>query len=111
MLRRSPSDSLVVVGEPRSFHLEFSGYYERADQGFGHFITPDDLEIRQPVGVEDLLRDIPGLRMARTPFGTQVLFRKPSATSAGDILEFCQPRDRSGHIASIEPWRADSFGS
>ncbi len=85
-------DPLVVVAEPRSFHLEVSGFYERADQGFGHFITPDDMAVRQPIGFGDLLRGIPGLSIFGTPFGTQVLFNKPSATRSGEVEPFCQPR-------------------
>jgi hypothetical protein len=85
-------DPLVVVGEPRSFHLEVSGFYERAEQGFGHFITLDETEVRQPIGFEDILRHIPGLRISRTPFGTQVLFRKASVNLAGEVEPFCIPR-------------------
>jgi hypothetical protein len=85
-------DPLVVVAESRAFHLDVNGFYERAQRGFGHFITPEEIEARKPVGLSDLLRDVPGLRVAATAFGTQVLFQKPSMTITGDPETYCEPR-------------------
>jgi hypothetical protein len=56
-------DSLAVEAEPKRIipHLERQGFYERAEEGFGEFITPEEIERRNPRSFSDLLRDIPGL--------------------------------------------------
>jgi hypothetical protein len=85
-------DPLVVVAEPRVFQLDVNGFYDRAEQGFGHFITPEKIETRQPVGMVDILRDVPGLRVEPTAFGTQVLFRKTTMNAQGGAETTCVPR-------------------
>jgi hypothetical protein len=82
-----PLEPLVVVAQARTFLLEMNGFYDRADQGFGHFVTPEQIEARHPVEVSDLLRDIPGLVLERTVFGTRVRFRKPDLHD-----DACDPR-------------------
>lgn len=83
---------LVVLAEPRDFHLDTQGFYHRVEQGIGHFITPDEMEIRQPLDFADLLRDVPGLRISREGFSTRVLMPKPSMNVGGGIDLFCEPR-------------------
>jgi hypothetical protein len=80
-------EPLVIVAEPRVFQLDVNGFYDRAGQGFGHFITPEKIEARQLVEVSDLLRDIPGLTVERTVFGTRVVMPKPGLHG-----DFCEPR-------------------
>jgi hypothetical protein len=73
-------DSIVVAArnEKAVRHLASVGFYERKDQGFGHFIGPEDIEKRTLFDHADLLRTIPGVRTQNGPFGTLVLFRRGS---------------------------------
>jgi len=58
-------DSLAVEAERRRIipHLEQQGFYERMDEGFGEFITPEEIEERNPRHFYDLFRSIPGLQV------------------------------------------------
>jgi len=63
-------DSLAVEAEGRRTipHLERSGFYQRMDEGFGQFITPEEIEERHPRYFADLLRDVAGLRVDQVGF-------------------------------------------
>lgn len=39
--------------------LEAQGFYDRQERGFGHFITPQEIEERPPTRPRDLFRSIP----------------------------------------------------
>jgi hypothetical protein len=71
-------DSIVVAArrERAVRHLNNVGFYERREQGFGHFITPEQIEKRAAFEPADLLRTIPGVRTQKGPLGTQVLFSR-----------------------------------
>ena len=58
-------DSLTVEAERQRIvrRLESAGFYERQKSGFGHFVTPEQIEKRMPVTTRDLLRAVPGLRV------------------------------------------------
>jgi hypothetical protein len=59
-------DSLAVEAERQRIipNLERQGYYERLGEGFGYFITPEELEARNPRTYTDLFRDIPGFEVS-----------------------------------------------
>ena len=65
-------------------HLESQGFYERLDQGFGHFITPEDLSRIRPADPSDLLRNIPGARVFDGWPSRSVYFRV--------MGDYCEPR-------------------
>ncbi len=71
-------DSIVVAArrERDARHLTTVGFYERRDQGFGHFITSDQIEKRAAFEPADLLRTIPGVKTQKGLLGTQVLFNR-----------------------------------
>ena len=52
----------VVVRAERPAHYTgyMAGFYERRDQGLGHFITGDEIEQRNPRRLTDMFRNIPG---------------------------------------------------
>jgi hypothetical protein len=58
-------DSIAVDGEARSIRGDLSGagFFERMQQGFGHFITPEMLQKRPALNAMELLRDIAGVQM------------------------------------------------
>ena len=61
-------DSLGVEGERRRIipHLQKQGFYQRAGDGFGHFIAPEEIEARNPRFFSDLLRSLPGVSADRS---------------------------------------------
>jgi Carboxypeptidase regulatory-like domain len=59
-----PLDSLAaVVDVPRPQRLVRVGFYRRQAKGFGHFLTPQDLEARRPIFPEDLFYGMSGVRV------------------------------------------------
>jgi len=88
-------DPIVVVAESRVFQLEVQGFYNRVQSGFGHFITPEEIDARPPLDMEDLLRHVPGLRFSRSAYGLRILVAKPGLprgigrTGDGGL---CEPR-------------------
>ena len=65
-------DSLTVGVEPRVASLAQVGFYSRKAAGVGHFITRTDIEGMVGVhGMSDVVRRIPGVRVARNSFGQQ----------------------------------------
>jgi len=48
-------------------YLEWQGFYERMDRGFGYFMTPEDLEERVSFDAWDLFHRVPGLGVSRPP--------------------------------------------
>jgi len=56
-------EPIVVRAEPRVFHLDVEGFYDRQRSGFGYFITPEDLERRTILSFRDLFRNIPRLKV------------------------------------------------
>lgn len=68
-------------------HLRAAGYYERLAEGFGDFITPEQIEERGMVGnVSDYLRHLTGVGTR----GSVVLFRAHSPGSTSGVG--CPPR-------------------
>ena len=57
---------VVVRGARRRGTGEFGGFYERRSDGFGHFITRAQIELRHPTEVTDMLRQVPGVRLVST---------------------------------------------
>ena len=52
----------VAVARAQVFvQLERTGFNERQASGFGHFITPDEIQGRNPRMMRDLFRDTPGI--------------------------------------------------
>jgi hypothetical protein len=46
-----------------------AGFEQRSKQGIGHFFSREDIEKRNPRYPSDLLRQVPGLRVRRSPSG------------------------------------------
>ncbi|MEO7043046.1 MAG: TonB family protein, partial [Gemmatimonadaceae bacterium] len=67
----------VVVRAERSVRYTgyMAGFNERRDHGFGHFITGDEIEERNPGRLSDMLRTIPGLSVTAGIIGSSVHIR------------------------------------
>lgn len=61
-------------------HLVNQGYYTRKEAGFGHFITPEELEYTSASHVVDLIDRIIGVQKLGTQLGLGLFFR---ATNPG----------------------------
>ena len=87
-------DPLVVVAGSRVFRLEVHGFYDRAEQGFGHYITPEDIEARPPSNMGDLFGRLPGIQYGRSMFETRMLMKRPGVPvplwTGGDV-GMCEP--------------------
>jgi len=59
-------DSLRVAVERVEVYqvLETAGFNERVDQGFGNFITPEEIRERNPRYFFEMFRNIPGVRVS-----------------------------------------------
>lgn len=69
-------EPLVVTAQPRAFHLEMQGFYERQTMGLhtGIFISPEVLEERQPLRITDLFYEILGTRVLDTQVGGRGIY-------------------------------------
>lgn len=61
----------VVVRANRQHRYSgyLAGFYERRDAGFGRYITADEIAARQPRLLTDVLRTLPGVRIAYDAYG------------------------------------------
>jgi hypothetical protein len=71
---------VVISGEVVSVPFRFEEVYRRAASGFGHFITREEIERRNPYATRDLLNGIPGI----VTYGDATVFQK------------CRKRQRGG---------------
>jgi hypothetical protein len=80
-----------VAAQRGRLRLETGGFFDRAEMGFGDFITPEDIESQFAANVSDYLREIPGIRLYRG----LVMFRDPGNTNLtagdGNPLGLCLP--------------------
>lgn len=89
-LRASPVqlDPVEVEAEARDARLEAVGFYDRSRQGFGHFITQEDIDRRNAMYTSDLLRNLPRVEIVDALPPRVVLRGRPSFRSSG----YCRPR-------------------
>lgn len=93
------ADNVVVlaptlVRAPR-VSAALADYDRRRQSGFGFFITANDIEIRRPYSVSDLMQMAPGVRVVLPDAGTpgaspRVIFQR-SQGSAGATASSCEP--------------------
>jgi len=71
-------------------YLDWQGFYDRKKMGFGHFITPEEIEEDPPIDYYDLFRKMPGVRGvsgARGGEGVQITARGGTFGGSG----YCSP--------------------
>ncbi len=89
-------NAVTVYGKAgRSQSHDITGFLERQQRGFGHFITRADIERQRPFETTDLLRMVPGVRVVPTgPFTHAVLMREGCRPSVYiDGMAAMDPRD------------------
>ena len=115
-----PTLETVIVSAIRNHALQRSGFAERRQRGFGHFVTPEDIARRNPVRINDMLRGVSFLRFYRRPDGTEVIACRPGIGIGGpgcvqyfiDNVQWMSPDDspdryyHPSEIAAIEVYRS-----
>lgn len=79
--------ALVVESEVRARELLWQ-FYNRKDQGYGHFITRADIERRNPMNMSDMMRLIPGTVLLSSGIGGTATLRFARAMGGRD----CPPQ-------------------
>jgi TonB family protein len=118
---------VVYARRPRHYEGYLAGFYERRDQGFGRFITGDEIAKQAPMRTTDMLRMVPGLHITTSDAGdSHVRIRGdncwPSvwidgapANAAEFDVDWVTPADIAGieiysSIATVPPEFVDPLG-
>lgn len=78
--------TLEVVGRLKNGD-EVSSFQDRARRGFGFFMTEEDIQRRNPIIFEDLLRGVPGMQVEPVGQGYRVVSSRGVPNMQGD----CSP--------------------
>lgn len=73
----------VTVEELTRKRQVLADFYDRSSRGFGHFVTRDQIEKRNPMNLSDMMRMIPGARLVPMRNGGQAALRFNRASMAG----------------------------
>jgi hypothetical protein len=87
--------NLIVVLDPSAVEIEgmtvaelarrrqiLADFYDRSSRGFGHFITREQIEKRNPTNLSDMMRMIPGARLIPNHVGSTANLRFSRALTA-----------------------------
>jgi hypothetical protein len=107
-------EPIVAVGESRKYQLEVQGFYDRKEEGFGFFVTPEDIEKWAPANHGQLFRRIPGILVASEEgFKTRLLMLRPNIVGGpyctprifvdGALVGSSQPQHGEGQIQGAAP--------
>ena len=78
----------MTVEEMTRRRQMLSDFYERSASGFGHFVTREQIEKRNPMNLSDMMRMIPGARLTPVRGGGQATLRFSRAQGPRD----CPPQ-------------------
>jgi hypothetical protein len=73
----------VTVEELARRRQILADFYDRSSRGFGHFVTREDIEKRNPMNLSDMMRMIPGARLVPLRGGGQATLRFNRASMGG----------------------------
>lgn len=92
-------EPLVIMAEPRTYHLEMEGFYERRELSGGFFLTPEMIERRHSQRVTQLFLDVPGATVVQDQGGQDAVHFKASmalqrigSNGSGSEAAPCWPR-------------------
>jgi hypothetical protein len=78
----------VTVEEMARRRQTLADFYDRSSRGFGHFVTREQIEKRNPMNLSDMMRMIPGARLIPMRNGGQAALRFNRAMGGRD----CPPQ-------------------
>jgi hypothetical protein len=78
----------MTVEEATRRRQMLSDFYDRSARGFGHFVTREQIEKRNPMNLSDMMRMIPGARIVPLRGGSQATLRFSRAQGTRD----CPPQ-------------------
>lgn len=101
-------EGITATAERLQANLRNQGFYRREAEGFGHFITPDELERTAVPDMFELLQRMPGVYARSTAAGPALFFRGGSGNG------YCTPQVyldgfRAGAAGSAEGARVDEL--
>ena len=71
-----PAEMAALITEASTRVREMlRDFWQRREQGNGHFITRADIEDRQPMNLSDMMRSIPGMQLISHRVGTEATLR------------------------------------
>jgi len=71
-----PAELAALVTESASRAREMlRDFWNRREQGYGHFITRADIENSRPANLSDMMRRIPGMQLIPQPVGNEAVLR------------------------------------
>jgi len=73
----------MTVEEATRRRQILADFYDRSSRGFGHFVTRDQIEKRNPMNLSDMMRMIPGARLIPMRNGGQAALRFNRARMGG----------------------------
>jgi len=92
-------EPLVVLAEPRTYHLEMEGFYERKELSGGFFLPPEAIEARHSQRVTQLFLEVPGATIVQDQMGQNAVYFKTafglqtmSVSGGGSQAAPCWPR-------------------
>jgi len=78
----------MTVEEATRRRQMLSDFYDRSSRGFGHFVTREQIEKRNPMNLSDMMRMIPGARIVPLRGSSQATLRFSRAQGTRD----CPPQ-------------------
>jgi hypothetical protein len=73
----------MTVEEATRRRQILADFYDRSSRGFGHFVTREQIEKRNPMNLSDMMRMIPGARLVPMRSGGQAALRFNRAQMGG----------------------------
>ncbi len=113
LLATEPIELPPISVEARSRWLAIQGFYDRREDALsGHVITRADIERRNPTQLDDLLNNVPGVRIHRMGLGnTSIRFNRSHTMRPGsDPLGGCEPQiwlDGQRYMDKVDLQRGD----
>lgn len=99
-------EPLVVVGEPRVYHLEMEGFYERRQLSGGFFFTPEMIDARHTQRTTQLFLEVPGATVVQDQMGQNAIQFKTAValqTTVGAASSIARPTDAGGQASPCWP--------
>lgn len=82
---------IMVTVRPRSWFSDRVGLEDRIALGFGHFVLREEIELRQPRNLGDVMYGVPGVTVRRSGGGASASYTVQLRGAANMLNEICAP--------------------